>query len=379
MINPVLNFWQVGVSGTANTNGQAEVYSTHETDTPGFQAKIGVGKASFIKNRVEYHLSTTIFRLQAWCRDLVGQVDTSLPAAGRTHLASNASCEEAVAAEQEALSATPPLDGSGKPAEKTQSLDQLVLLDIETVAGNMTPFNQNDVCQKLKSEADFLQFCPGGKSYKSVTVEQSKYPGLDTFTKDAPSEFQWKVWGNWTPVLTSTPYRPAVNGVAELSDKLNWTGLLNTGVGDLALYYGSLAFGVEGGYGQTVQIKQQNVCLNTVSGTYSSQQCSMAMVGKPDPMNSWVSSATLQVTPLPIFGKTAALSSGAQVLFSYTAPTAGGHSSEFAVPFYISPSVTRTSFVVGIQPTWDWNTDQTIGNKFSISVFVGARPSITKN
>jgi hypothetical protein len=59
------------------------------------------------------------------------------------------------------------------------------------------------------------------------------------------------------------------------------------------------------------------------------------------------------------------------------APVAGGHSSELAAPLYVSPSVSRMSFVVGVQPTWDWNTDPTVGNKFSVLVFVGARPSIT--
>jgi hypothetical protein len=105
----------------------------------------------------------------------------------------------------------------------------------------------------------------------------------------------------------------------------------------------------------------------------------MAMVDKPSPKNSWISWTTLQVTPLPIVGKNAALSSGARVLFSYTAPTGRGRSSELAMPFYITRSATRMSFVVGIQTTWDWNTDPMVGNKFSIAMFAGARPSITKN
>jgi hypothetical protein len=149
-------------------------------------------------------------------------------------------------------------------------------------------------------------------------------------------------------------------------------------VADIALYYKSLVFGVEGGYGQTVQIVQQNVCNNTSSGTVTAQQCNMAMVGKPNPKNSWIASSALQVAPIPFLSKGAGLSSGAQIQFSYTAPTSGGHSSEIAVPLYLSPSAKQMSFVVGVQPTWDWNTNPTIGNKLSISVFVGARPSISK-
>jgi hypothetical protein len=174
--------------------------------------------------------------------------------------------------------------------------------------------------------------------------------------------------------LTSTPYYAVTN----LSTKQNWTQLLNTGVGDIALYYKSLAFGLEGGYGQTVQITQQNVCNNTTSGTVTAQQCNMAMLGKPNPTNSWIAASTFQLAPLPFISKGTPLRPGAQIQFSYSAPSPGGHSSEIAVPFYLLPSVSKVSLVVGVQPTWDWNTNPKIGNKFSITVFAGARPALTK-
>jgi len=380
MFNPAINFWQVGFSGTANTNGQAEVYSSQEADSPAFKAQVGLGKSSFIKFRPVYTATSGEFRVQAWCRDEVNQVNNTLPGVGQIKINSSTSCKDAVVVEQQALKATPPVDDNGKPDSKTQAFDQQVLASLGTVTANSDPTVRQNICKTFKDNKDFYQYCDdSGKPQKSVEDEHTAYPGLDTYTKEAPSAFQWKIWGNWTPVLTSTPYRPVVDGVANLSDKLNWTKLLNTGVGNVALYYRSLTFGVEGGFGQTVQIKQQNVCLTTTSGSYSAQQCSMAMVGQPVPKNSWISSTALQISPLPIFGKSAALSSGAQAVFSYTAPTSGGHSSELAVPFYISPSATRMSFVLGIQPTWDWNTDPMVGNKFSIAVFAGARPSNTKN
>lgn len=204
---------------------------------------------------------------------------------------------------------------------------------------------RQEICEAtLKSNADFYKFCPdSGKPQKTVEEEHDTYSGLDTYVEQAPSKFQWKIWSSWTPVLTSTSYRPVTNGVADLSNKQNWTQLLNSGVGDLAIYYGSLAVGVEGGYGKTVDIKTQNVCNNTVSGTFTAQQCSMAMLGKPSPKNSWLASTTLQIAPLPIFHKAAPLTTGTQVRFNYAAPTAGGHSSELAVPVYLSPSTTQMS------------------------------------
>src|SRR5579864_6415703 len=48
MVSP-LNFWQVGVSGTTDKNGQAQLYSSSDKDAPGFKAKIGIGHSSFIK------------------------------------------------------------------------------------------------------------------------------------------------------------------------------------------------------------------------------------------------------------------------------------------------------------------------------------------
>src|ERR1017187_2809262 len=57
MISP-LNFWQVGVSGPTDKNGQAQVYSSSDKDAPGFKAKIGIGHSSFIKlRRSEEHTS----------------------------------------------------------------------------------------------------------------------------------------------------------------------------------------------------------------------------------------------------------------------------------------------------------------------------------
>jgi hypothetical protein len=379
IVNSPVNFWQLGVSGTTNTNGQATVFSSHDGDAPGFKGKFGLGKSSFIKNRPVFTRTAGEFRLQAWCRDLLGVIDKGLPPAGAAHIAANVTCKDAIELEKNAVNASPPVDPiTGKLDEKTTSADDFVLSQLALTVDNLTPIKQLTLCETLKSLPAFYAMCPGSDSYKSAELEHDAYPGLDTYTKEVPGKLQWKLWGSWAPTLTSVAYRPVTAGVADLSDKQNWTKLLNTGVGDFALYYGSLAFGVEGGYGQTVQIKTQNVCNNTTSGTYTAQQCDMAMLGKPNPTNAWMASTTLQLTPLPLLGKGAVISTGAQVVYSYLAPASGGHSSELALPFYLAPSASPMSFVVGIQPTWDWNTDPKVGNKFSISVFAGARPPVSK-
>jgi hypothetical protein len=378
IIKTPFNLWQLGLSGTTNTNGQATVYSSHQADAPGFKGKFALGHSSMRQKWTKFTLSAGQFRLQAWCRDLLKVIDGGLPTAGAANIPTNVDCGSAIPLEKRALDSSPPVDPiTKKPDEKLAGQDEYVLDQLTSILDSLTALQQYKTCSALNSLPIFYAVCPGSGSEKSVEDERKQYPDLYQVISE-PSKFQWKLTGAWSPTLTSVAYRPVTNGVADLSSKQNWTQLLSSGVGDIALYYGSLAFGGEAGYGQTVQIKTQNVCNNTTSGTYTAQSCDIAMLGKPDPMNSKLASATLQISPLPILGKTSALSLGAQAIFSYAAPDPGGHSSELAVPFYIAPKASQMSFVVGIQPTWDRNTDPTIGNKFSISVFVGARPQLFK-
>jgi hypothetical protein len=136
---------------------------------------------------------------------------------------------------------------------------------------------------------------------------------------------------------------------------------------------------MEGGYGETVKIQTQNLCNTITSGTISAQQCDPVMVGTPQPRKTWLASSALALNPLPLFSNSALFSPGTQLNFSYEAlKGGGGHKSQLAIPFYLAPSSSALSFVFGIQPTWDWNTDPKIGNKFSVSLFVGARPEVAK-
>jgi len=369
MISP-LNFWQVGVSGTTDKNGQALVYSSSDKDAPGFKAKIGIGHSSFIKLRPIYTATGGDFVREVWCRDLVNVVNKTLGPAAAS-VPPGAHCADAVKQVGAALEKSPP-------EPKTADLDKQVISLLGGITSTVTMDQQAVVCNKLKDQAAFYQFCPA-KLAKSVEEQRKNYPALySEMVLGQPSPFQWKAWGSWAPTLTSVDYRAVQAGVPDLADKHQWTHLLNTVLGDIALYRGRLAFGVEGGFGQTVQVKTQNVCNTTTSGTYTAQQCDMAMIGQPNPKNAWMGSSTLELNPLPVLGKGSLLSPGIQAVYSYVAPTSGGHSSELAVPFYLAPNVAPMKFVFGVEPIWDWNTDPKVGNKFSVALFIGARPEITK-
>jgi hypothetical protein len=369
VISPAVNFWQVAISGTIAKNGQALAYSSSDTDAPGFKGKFGIGRSSFIKERPIYTATGGDFLRQAWCRDLLAVVNKSLVTKAAS-IPKSADCNTAVGLVQVALTASPPAD------PKAAALDNQVVGQLAAIASTLTLDQQSAECNLLKEQAAFYQFCPA-QLYKSVEEQRKNYPDLySKIVFGQPSTFQWKAWGSWAPTLTSVDYRAVNAGVPDLATKLQWTQLLNTGLADFAFYYGPLEFGIEGGYGRTVQVTTQNVCSNTVSGTFTAQQCDMAMVGKPNPKNAWMSSATLNLNPLPVLGKGALMSPGVQIIFSYVAPTSGGHSSEIAVPFYLAPTKSPMKFVFGIQPTWDWNTNPKVGNKFFISLFFGARPEL---
>jgi hypothetical protein len=375
MVNSPINFWQVGVFGSLNKNGQQEIYSSSDADAPGFKAKVGVGHSSMIRTWHEWNASAGVFMLHAWCVDLVAAVGETLPDHHAPDLKTAADCRQAVNIGRQALAQFPPVDLAGNVDQKNMEVDQDVLNRLSAAADHLTGQDQANICSALASSTKLFQTCTNPKG---LNDEQKKYPALAANKKvtGEPSELQWKAWASWLPTVTSTPYRPLVGGVYDLSNKQNWTKLLNAAVGDVALYYGRIALGVEGGYGQTAKIVTQNVCNNTVSGTYTAQQCDIAMLGEPKPVNSWLASTTLQITPLPILAKGVPLTPGAEVTFSYTAPTSGGHSSELAVPIYLAPATSPLSFVIGLQPTWDWNTDPKVGNKFSVTLFVGARPPV---
>jgi hypothetical protein len=373
LARPPINFWQVGFSGTLDKNGQTQVFSSQDKDAPGFKGKVGFGYSSFIKVRPVLNSTAADFLRQAWCRDALALINKTLEAPA--DIPADAGCSTAVSLVQAAMDNMPPGDAD------TRKTDYLVLTSVAGIAATLTENDQTTVCKAFKIPApNVYQLCPeGAKARVGIADQQRKYPELySLIVRGAPGKFQWKGWASWAPNLTSVNYRTVNNGVPDLANKLQWTRLLNTGVGDLAFYYGPFALGVEGGFGQTVQVSTQNVCNNITSGTFTSQKCDTAMIGQPKPSNSWLSSETLEVYPLPGWSKNLLIRPGAQVVFSYVAPTAGGHSSEITLPFYFAPSASPMKFVFGIQPTWDWNTDPKIGKKFSVSVFAGARPSITK-
>jgi hypothetical protein len=369
VISSTVNFWQVAISGTFDKNGQALAYSSHDTDAPGFKGKFGIGRSSFIKERPIYTATGGDFLRQAWCRDLLAVVNKSLGAKAAS-IPKDTDCSTAVGLVQKALTASPPTD------TKTAALDNQVVVQLAGISSTLTIDQQSKECNDLKEQAALYQFCPA-RLYKSVEEQRKNYPELYAKTVlGQPSAFQWKAWGSWAPNLTSVDYRAIKAGVPDLATKLQWTRLLNTGLADFAFYYGPLEFGIEGGFGQTVPVTIQNVCNTTMVGTFTAQQCDMAMIGIPTPKNSWMSSATLNLNPLPALGKGALMNPGVQIIFSYVAPTSGGHSSEIAAPFYLAPTTSPMKFVFGIQPTWDWNTNPKVGNKFSISLFFGARPEL---
>jgi hypothetical protein len=261
-------------------NGQAQLFSSSDKDAPGFKGKFGIGKSSFIRKWAGYTASAGLLERQALCRDLLNIVNKSLK--GPASVRADADCPTALGVVQTAYDAAPPGDAP------TKKLDDLILKELHDKVGRLTKATpqapaggddatnaEQEMCDAFKQESAnsaAFKLCPdSGANLKSPEDVKKTYPALYSLLTAEPGEFQWKAWASWAPTLTSVDYRAVTNGVADLADKLQWTQLLNTGLGDVALYYGKLAFGLEGGFGQTVKVTTQNVCNTTTSVTYTSQ------------------------------------------------------------------------------------------------------------
>ncbi len=246
-----LNFWQVALSGTTDKNGQAQVFSSSDKDAPGFKGKIGLGHSSFIKMRPLYTATGSDFLRQAWCRDLANVVYKSLGPV-KTVVAKDADCRTALGTVGPAIPNSPLAQQAPQDQDKKKvlDLDEDVIRQLDEFAKNPTMDLQKTICDHFQANVSALsKFCPA-KVYKTVEEQRRNYPELYAkIVLGKPSPFQWKLWASWAPVLNSVDYRNVIAGIPDLATKLQWNRLLNTAVGDFALYYGPVAFGLEGGYG----------------------------------------------------------------------------------------------------------------------------------
>ncbi len=392
----------MGLAGTMSQSGQASVYSSTDSDAPGFQAKAGVGKSSFQSVDTDaYTAAAGFFMVEAWCFDVVGTINKTMSKSAA--LGNDANCTTAIHAVSTALAKSASQPKAGQPAPKaamnTDALTKLLNVDLLKIdkeiedslktaktkedlrkAANDLGIERQKLCQDLKTLLpDAYNFCPdSGKIQKSAQDQEIKYPAayMRTMMPFELPAFYYKIAGNWIPDLTSVDYRSINNGVASLGTKQYWTRLLNTGAADVALYYKRLSFGTELAYGETVKVKTQNVCDNTTNGAYTAQSCDVAMVGAPVPQRTRSISGALALNPIPFISSASRLfRSGLQANYYYAA-TNTGHSTQLSIPLYLAPAITPMALVFGVQPTWKWNTDPTIGNSFAVSIFAGARPRV---
>src|SRR5258706_6811204 len=370
----VVNFWQVGTSGTTNTNGQATVYSSTDAGAPGFKAKIGAGYSSFLATDFSsYTGAGANFQAQVWCIRIAAVLSGKTDSQGAGN--QPADCGVAAKAASDALE-------KSNSDQKAKDLNQKLLTLLQDAAGDPQA-HQQAVCSQLKNAgADAYKLCPdSGQPIPTVEELRGTFPKLyaQYVTPHAPPTFYYKVSLNWSPTLVTTDYRAVVNGTADLATNKHWSNMLSSFALDAAAYYAAWSFGLELGYGKTVNIVQQSVCTTTMNGTYSTQQCKNAMIGEPDPMSTTPATAAAVYTPAGSGVTFSLLRPGIEVLASVEKPSgASGHKSQLAIPLFVAPINSPMKFVVGLQPTWTWNSEPKQQNDFSVLLYVGARPSATK-
>jgi hypothetical protein len=237
-------------------------------------------------------------------------------------------------------------------------------------------------CAKLKaSKSDAFNTClDSGSVIPSVEDLRTVYPALYAQLVQAAElpALYYKLSFNWAPTLVSTDYRSVSNGTPNLATAEHWSSVLNTFALDGAIYYKAWSFGVEAGYGRTVNITQQNICHNQTNGSFTAQQCKNAMIGEPDPVDTASATAAASFTPGTHSALSALVRPGVEVVAHYEHPSGsnGGNKSQLYVPIYIAPISSPLKFVIGLQPTWTWNSEPMQKNDFSVYLFVGARPSV---
>jgi hypothetical protein len=364
-----VNFWQAGFSGTVNTNGQATVYSSSDSDAPGFKGKVGLGRSSFQATDTQaYTAATEKFKAVAWCMDvarkIAGLPNTALPNT------QDSSCAPSITRAIQALKSAD-LDLAFK--RQVLSLLQQHLSDEAKVV--------KDVCQLLKDKkSDAYQLCAdSGGTQKSAEDQHSRYPAAYEQIVGAAvlPAFYYKVSMNWSPTLTSADYRAAVPGGYDLVTDHHWTGFLNAAALDASMYYKAWSAGLEASYGRTVNITTQNICSTVTSGTSTAQKCQTAMLGEPAPKSTFGATAAVSYTPPPFVLTSSLYRPGLELVETYEKPSeGGGHKTQVSIPLFVTPSGSPLKVVIGIQPTWIWNTEPKQTNDFIVYLFVGARPSV---
>jgi hypothetical protein len=370
----VVNFFQAGLSGTTNTNGQASVYSSTDSGAPGLKGKVGVGYSSFQGTKTaDYTAASDRFKGEVWCINVAAKL-AGLSISSK-EAAALPSCAPVIAAAQAALAKLP----AGKDA-KTIEAEQAVLSELQKGLSNEAATEQA-VCPTLKPvSAEAFNACPdSGAPDIGVSDVGNIYTAL--YARIVEPTFlpalYFKASLNWSPNLVSTDYRSVTNGVPNLATSEHWSSLLNAVAADGSLYYKAWSFGAEAAYGKTVDIKQQNVCKTQTNGAYTAQSCENAMIGRPEPVNTASGTAALSYAPAGTSSIARLFRPGIELLGYFEHPSgAGGHKTELSLPLYLTPIATPLKAVIGLQPMWTWNSETGQKNDFSVLLFVGARPSV---
>jgi hypothetical protein len=369
-----VNFWQLGLSGATNTNGQAAVYSSTDTGAPGFKGKLGFGHSSFQATDTRaYTAAGRRLKGEVWCINVAAKL-AGLSLA-RSDAARYTSCKPMIDAAMATLAALPSGVDAKSAATKVDVLKDLQAALFDEAAA------EDRICKTLKAaSAEAYNACPdSGAIDLSVEDLGQIYPTLysQIVQVAALPALYYKLSLNWSPTLVSTDYRSVVNGVPNLATNEHWSRVLNAVAMDASVYYKAWSFGLETAYGKTVSIVEQNVCNTTTSGTFTAQQCKNAMIGEPDPMNTASVTGAISFTPAANSKTAALIRPGFEAVAYFERPSGtDGHKTQISLPLYMAPISAPLKFVIGLEPIWTWNTEPKQKNDFSVVLFVGARPNV---
>jgi hypothetical protein len=365
-------FWQGGIAGTA-TKDDAPLFSSEGGFTPGLKAKIGLGYSSFLAHEdPRRNEQVDRFLREAWCFDAasgtakaIGDTFVNLP---DTHPLRE--CGVVFDLLQKAFNKW---RSSGPPPQAVKDVDEAIQQLGSVIAAGFTEQAYDYACKKLSSIP--FAACTG---QNSQNLQADHYPALfATVVTIRPRAWRFKVTANWMPSITSAKYRPVKDGTPDLPDAQKWTGFLNGGSVDATLHYRALIAGLQFAYEDGLdedKLKPQDVCKRLAQDEFYSDDCTKAVIGKPDPFAHPTLTGAISLDPIVPSLSSGVFRPGAQLVAKWERLDEGKRRFQLSLPIYLARLDAPIGLVVGVKPLYRWDRGAKEAQDFVVSIFVGARP-----
>jgi hypothetical protein len=377
----VFNYWQIGFSGTANADGEADVYSEAEGVTPGVKAKIGFGYSSFLAEDTSARDDQMDeFMANVRCISMVVAARKQLPEKYRPTIPKEDAVTDCGALIEVLEPKTAEAKGAGEIKDDAQKQFDLVFKTLKVASKPAVTFESMDsACEELKNVTYAYRYCDGsGKKIGTPEDLGARYKQLYAkIVTIGEKSLRYRVSLNWTPAMTGIEYKPLVEGKPDLSAQEKWVGFLNGGSIDFTVHHRALILGLQAGFADKLDEKATtpvDVCKVTTQGEYYFEKCKAAALGKPSPFSKVAYGGVLAIDPLLPSLSDSAFRPGLQINGKRETLQNDKYRWVLSGSLYVARIDAPMKLVVGIRPTYTWLRGTDKKDDFKVAVFIGVRP-----